>query len=463
MTAIFFIGFVLFWTALLSGGAFWLSRDPVPARFAHTIWRGAAILSVAPWIIALVYMVLPKTMAAPIPDMPYIGEATAVLATTPAVQVMVETAASPAWGMIFWAILAAGWATRLAVTVLRQVRLQAIKSRSLPETGLSAANWAHRLKMRDIPDVRRIPSGSPFLAGISTRTIYLPEAVTDPADASVIFAHECTHIARGDLITRPLERLVADIFWFSPFSWMMRRQLDYWREAACDQQTAALTGDQVGYARALASTARLVRPSPVRALPVAAFILPRRETLKKRLTQLLESDPQKPRRVLAVAAFVMGLIAAPMALAQGLSTATSSVFTHAVIVDDHAKISYRFGKVHGPDADKQIWHSGVDIKAPKYTKIYAPADAKVLQSTNKRDYGNTVDILLEDGRKLRFAQMYKSLVHKGQHIKAGDLIGKVGESGSAFGTHLHFEVFQDGEHVDPESVEGLILCDKTGA
>ena len=45
MSALWFIAFSLIWTGLLAGGAHYLSREPVPARFAHTIWRGAAILS----------------------------------------------------------------------------------------------------------------------------------------------------------------------------------------------------------------------------------------------------------------------------------------------------------------------------------------------------------------------------------------------------------------------------------
>ena len=155
----------------------------------------------------------------------------------------------------------------------------------------------------------------------------------------------------------------------------MRRQLDYWREAACDEQTAALTGDSVAYARALATTARLTRPAPRLDPPVAAFILPRKETLKKRLNQLPEDDSKKPRRRLAIAALVTGLVLAPMSLAQSASLNQSSIFTHAVILEADAKISATYGNHVYPD--KEWWHSGVDIKAPKYTHVHAPADAQI--------------------------------------------------------------------------------------
>ena len=71
MSALWFIAFSLIWTGLLAGGAHYLSREPVPARFAHTIWRGAAILAFLPWMIAGIYALIPAPMATPIPDLPY--------------------------------------------------------------------------------------------------------------------------------------------------------------------------------------------------------------------------------------------------------------------------------------------------------------------------------------------------------------------------------------------------------
>ena len=458
MSALWFIGFSLIWTALLAGGAHVLTRDPVPARFAHNLWRGAAALSVLPWVIAGIYALLPTSAASPIPDFPYLSDAVEALSNTAAVKAAIVTASSSMVELVLSAILVAGWVGRFALNILCQIRLQNIKREAVPAPQLDAGPWARRLALAVTPSVSLIPEGSPFLAGIKQRTIYLPEAVSDPANANIIFAHECTHMARGDLITRPFERFVADLFWFSPFAWMMRRQLDYWREAACDEQTAALTGDSVAYARVLATTARLTRPAARLDLPVAAFILPRRETLKKRLTQLLEQDRQRPRRRLAIAALFAGLVLAPMSLAQGISLADkSSIFSHAVILEADARVSATYGKHVYPD--KEWWHSGVDIKAPKYTLVYAPANAKVLMAKYKEEYGNTVDLLFEDGRKMRFSQLSHYRVEKGDKVKAGQVIGKVGSSGSAKGSHLHLEIYVDGEHQDPEKVKGLTICE----
>ena len=457
MSAVWFIAFTLLWTGLLAGGARFLSREPVPARFAHTIWRGAALLAFLPWMIAGIYALIPTPMATPIPDIPYIGGAAEALSTYPAVQAATESTATPIIGTLLLIALVAGWAARLGLNALCQVRLQNIKKLATPNPHVGAGIWAAKLGLSETPATARIPHGSPFLAGIRQRTIYLPEVITNQADADIILAHECTHIARGDLVTRPFERLVADVFWFSPFAWMMRRELDYWREAATDEQTAALTGDNVAYARALANTARVTRPVPQHTLPVAAFILPRHETLKKRLTQLLERDARKPRQRTAILALAAGLIMAPLSLAQVNSVTSSSVFTHPVLATS-AKITAPFGEVYYEWEGRKKFHHGVDLKAKVETPVHAPADAKVLWTGKKEGYGYTVDILIEDGRKLRFSSLHKYKVKKGQKLKAGDIIGLVGKSApNATGPHLHFEVYKDGEHVDPAKVKGLKL------
>lgn len=459
MTALWFISFSLIWTGLLTGGATYLSREPVPARFAHTIWRGAAILAVLPWIIAGIYALIPTPIATPIPDLPYIGGAAEALSANAAVQVATGTNAAPILGVLVGVVLVGGWLARLGLNALCQIRLQAIKKLAKPNPKLSAERWAKPLRLKHAPTIASIPHGSPFLAGIHQRTIYLPEAISDQADADIILAHECTHIARGDLITRPMERLIADIFWFSPFAWMMRRQLDYWREAACDEQTAALTGDNFAYARALANTARVTRPHPTQALPVAAFILPRHSTLKKRLTQLLERDARKPRQRLAIMALAGGLVLAPLSLAQTKTVAVAGgAYSHPIISAAHVKVSAPFGEVYFPGESKATWHRGIDIAAKTGTPLYAPANAKILQTDKKEGYGKTIDIALEDGTKMRFASLDKILVEEGQKIKAGEMIGKLGNSAAfSTGPHLHLEIYKDGDVVDPRDVKGLVI------
>ena len=231
----------------------------------------------------------------------------------------------------------------------------------------------------------------------------------------------------------------------------------------CDAETIALTGSRKAYARALVDVARAsAAPEP---LPVAAFILKDRGSLKRRVTSLLADRPASQKRKFA-GALVAGVLAVPLALAQGLVVMNAGVanpYSHVVIAADSARISSPWGICEEcKPSKKKHFHKGVDISAPLGTPVYAPADAVVKHCGTKDGYGNVVDLLLSDGTKMRFAQLKKSKVSAGDTISAGDVVGLVGQSGTqAYGPHLHLEVWKknaDGEVVshDPQA-EGIQL------
>ena len=69
---------------------------------------------------------------------------------------------------------------------------------------------------------------------------------------------------------------------------------------------------------------------------------------------------------------------------------------------------------------------------------------------NNHGYGNMIEIDHKvDGRSSRYAHLSKILVKKGQQVKRGELIGKVGSTGMSTGPHLHYEVLIDGKQVNP--------------
>jgi murein DD-endopeptidase MepM/ murein hydrolase activator NlpD len=104
---------------------------------------------------------------------------------------------------------------------------------------------------------------------------------------------------------------------------------------------------------------------------------------------------------------------------------------------------------------KGAYHAGVDLAAPKGTKILAAAPGIVITAGWNGGYGNTVIInhgTDSNGRELwtLYAHASKVLVKVGQEVKAGQVIAEVGSTGRSTGNHLHFGVYLDQQAVDPK-------------
>ncbi len=94
-------------------------------------------------------------------------------------------------------------------------------------------------------------------------------------------------------------------------------------------------------------------------------------------------------------------------------------------------------------------HYGIDIGASYGTDIYAADGGYVTTSTYSSGYGNYVMIDHGDGRYTLYAHMTTRYVSEGDIVLQGDVIGIVGSTGVSTGPHIHFEVYEGGERVDP--------------
>lgn len=88
-------------------------------------------------------------------------------------------------------------------------------------------------------------------------------------------------------------------------------------------------------------------------------------------------------------------------------------------------------------------HNGVDIAAPAGTPILASADGEVIISRSggwNGGYGNYVVIRHSNGTQTLYAHNQRNNVSVGDSVKQGDIIGFMGKTGKATGSHLHFEI-----------------------
>ena len=98
-------------------------------------------------------------------------------------------------------------------------------------------------------------------------------------------------------------------------------------------------------------------------------------------------------------------------------------------------------------------HKGMDIAGPWGTPIVAAADGQVIEANDYDSWGYSwgyyVLIYHNGTYSTRYAHMSSVAVSTGQYVTAGTIIGYEGETGNAFGAHLHFEVYENGTRVDP--------------
>ncbi len=102
-------------------------------------------------------------------------------------------------------------------------------------------------------------------------------------------------------------------------------------------------------------------------------------------------------------------------------------------------------------------NDGVNIAAPVGTPVRAAADGEVVYRGSELDgYGNLILIKHEDGFVTAYAHNDAMLVKKGDRVRQGQVIAKVGQTGSASEPQLHFEIRQNLKAVDPVALLGSL-------
>ena len=125
------------------------------------------------------------------------------------------------------------------------------------------------------------------------------------------------------------------------------------------------------------------------------------------------------------------------------------------------------------------YHRGVDFGAPTGTPIYAAAAGTVSvelgynkckpnspnSSTTRNcggQYGNAIYIQHDGGYETRYGHLDSYIVQAGQTVSTSQIIGYCGNTGYSLGSHLHFELLQNGRHINPAPFFKTAKCETNG-
>ncbi len=109
----------------------------------------------------------------------------------------------------------------------------------------------------------------------------------------------------------------------------------------------------------------------------------------------------------------------------------------------------RFGSQKDPEFNTPVFRNGIEIAAPEGTNVEAVLGGTVVFADHFRGFGNLVIVDHGMGYHTLYAHLSDSSVIAGEHIRRGQVVGRVGESGLGGTVSLYFEVRRRGKPIDP--------------
>jgi murein DD-endopeptidase MepM/ murein hydrolase activator NlpD len=139
---------------------------------------------------------------------------------------------------------------------------------------------------------------------------------------------------------------------------------------------------------------------------------------------------------------------------QGGATPAPSVATAPA--PPEGAVNSPFGWRNDPITGQQRFHSGTDVRMAYGQDVRAAAGGRVAFVGKQGGYGLTVVLDHGDGIETRYAHLSSAVVTVGDAVTSGLAIAHAGNSGRSTGTHLHFELLDHGQVVDPRQTAELL-------
>jgi murein DD-endopeptidase MepM/ murein hydrolase activator NlpD len=170
-----------------------------------------------------------------------------------------------------------------------------------------------------------------------------------------------------------------------------------------------------------------------------------------------ETDPVTAEAVFAVAYDLSALERRATLLSESMAQAMQSLLANYSLLEAMPSILPAQGMVSSqftqarlhPIYHEELPHVGIDLSAVVGTPILSAARGYVSYAGWKSGYGLTVEVDHGFGIMTRYAHSSQVLVERGQAVERNEILARVGRTGTATASHLHYEVWVDGEAKDP--------------
>jgi probable HAF family extracellular repeat protein len=223
------------------------------------------------------------------------------------------------WLASIWLVVSGAGLVGTLVQLVRVRRRLGAVLPAPPEVQGIAAAIARKLDLNRTPQVWFVPGiMSPALWALGRRSrLLVPEelwARLDEDQRAALLAHELAHLRRRDHWIRPLELIVASLYWWCPVVWWVRQALREAEEQCCDIWVVwLLPGSKRAYARTLLETIDFLAEGRAAWLPAASGF-GTVATLRTRLERIMRgTGPRRLSRAGAVIVAGAALILMPLA------------------------------------------------------------------------------------------------------------------------------------------------------
>jgi murein DD-endopeptidase MepM/ murein hydrolase activator NlpD len=154
---------------------------------------------------------------------------------------------------------------------------------------------------------------------------------------------------------------------------------------------------------------------------------------------------------LAGLAAALSFVAYPThAFDYNLAKSVQSEVVTTIVMTTNSEYQFPLEMTIGMSQSYHGLHPGVDLRAPRGTKILSMAEGTVVEVEEMFvGYGHFVRIAHKGTISSLYAHLDQVKVHPGQKVTKGEVLGTVGMTGWTTGPHLHFEVHSGEKSVNP--------------